>query len=145
MNDKLKAALNKKLGIDKSAAKDGKWIPLGNNGVELLCRPASMFNREFQKKMFDNRDKIKLSEMILNTDIAENPEVQAAFAEALLGTVILDIRCEGLTKEEAGGIETIEDIMYLMQEFGEYFGQLIIKLMQRETFAVITEDEEKNS
>lgn len=143
MNNLLKKNLQNRLGIDKELLKSGKWIKFGNNGIELLCRPATIHNKDFQRKILENK-KVQMTDILTNPEKAEDTEVQMAFAECLHETVILDIRVEGLSREETGSIESAEDIHYLMTEFQEYFRILVIKLINRETFAVIEESDEKN-
>lgn len=144
MNAKLREEITKALGIDKEIAKQGKWIKLGNTKVSFLVRPATVHNKDFQSKLIENKnyelfDRIKADKNLLKNDKNE----RLAFADLLLGTIILDIKKEGLSKEDLGTLE-IDDLEWFMTEYEEDFSVIINMALNRETFQIVTDAEAKN-
>lgn len=138
MNENMKKELNKRLGIDQKFLTEGKWIPFGK-GIDLLCRPATLHNTDMQREVFRNKT-IDPIALLRNPEKADDPEVQAAYADVLFKTVILAIRINDNVEK----LESAEDVLYLMQSFPDVFRVFSFKIVDRETFSVITEDEAKN-
>ena len=141
MNEKITGLLKSRLSIDKEAAKNGKWLQLGP-GIELLCRPATIHNMDYQKKVIAHPH-FKFSDIVNNPEKAEDHETQRQFAEIITGTLILAIR-DQTDHEVTEELNNPEDVLELISDYTEYFNLLLLRLANPATFAPITEEQSKN-
>ncbi len=144
MNEKLRQEIKKELTMDPVLTKEGKWVRLGNTKLEFLVRPATAHNKEFQKILLQDENYKIFDTLRANPDaLKEEPGLIKKAASIILGTIILDIRKDGVSKEELGSLE-VDDLVWIMQDFETDFVSVLMHSMNRKNFTAITDEQEKN-
>lgn len=145
MNEKLRASLKKELAFDKEALDQGKWIPLGGNtDLEICVRPATLHNKDYQRKILSDR---KYSEAFKRVesekDALTDPVIKRTFAEVLYKTVIMDVRSKTIPKEEFGDLE-VDDLEFMLSEYRSDLDMIMLYCTNRNNFSPIDQEAEKN-
>lgn len=143
MNAKLRQEISKALDLDPEMLKQGKWVPLGNTGLSFLVRPATIHNKDFQAKLLQDENYKLFDKVRADPEAFKDEALRLKYAEILLGTIILDIKKQGLSKEDLGVFEA-DDLSWLMLIHETDFSIILNHTTNRKNFQIITDEQAKN-